>query len=197
MAIISPSFMIEAYSQGYFPMGMEGSDHEVNWYSARRRGVIPLDQFHIPTRVLRVIRSKKYTVGLNKNFIAVVEGCASRESTWINSTIKDTFTHLNSVGLAHSVEVWRDDTLCGGLYGIALGGAFFAESVYQSEPECMKIALHFCHQLLIERGFLLWDVQFLNPFLAQFGCIELTPKKYMKLLDEALGMNTTIVALES
>lgn len=186
MAIISPEFMVEAYSQGYFPMGKEGSEEEIEWYSATHRGVFPLDTFHIPKRVLRVIRKKGYTPAINKNFIGVIDGCANRESTWINTTIRDTFIFMNKLGLAHSIEVWKDDQLCGGMYGIALGGAFFAESVYQSEPECMKVALHFCHLTLVEKGFTLWDVQFQNPFLKQFGCIEISPKKYSILLDEAL-----------
>lgn len=189
MAVISPEFMVEAYTQGYFPMGKEGSDEEVEWYSATRRGIFPLDSFHIPKRVLRTIRSNQYTLGINKDFEGVIDGCANRESTWINTTIRDTFMFMHKVGLAHSIEVWKDDELCGGLYGIALGGAFFAESVFQNKPECMKVALHFCHSMLVEKGFKLWDVQFLNPFLSQFGCIEITPAKYAKLLDEALGID--------
>jgi len=180
--------MVEAYTQGYFPMGKEGSDEEVEWYSAARRGVFPLETFHIPRRVLRTIRSNGYTLGINKDFAGVIEGCANRESTWINNTIRDTFFVLHKIGLAHSIEVRKNDELCGGLYGIALGGAFFAESVFQSKPECMKIALHFCHKTLVARGFKLWDVQFENPFLKQFGCIEVTPSKYSKLLDEALNI---------
>lgn len=189
MAVISPEFMVEAYTQGYFPMGKEGSDEEVEWYSATRRGIFPLDTFHIPRRVLRTIRSNGYTLGINIDFAGVIEGCANRESTWINDTIRDTFLVLHKIGLAHSIEVRKDDELCGGLYGIALGGAFFAESVFQNKPECMKIALHFCHNTLVDKGFKLWDVQFQNPFLKQFGCIEVTPTKYAKLLDEALAID--------
>lgn len=195
MAVISPEFMVEAYSQGYFPMGKEGSDEEVEWYSATRRGIFPLDTFHIPRRVLRTIRSNGYTLGINNDFAGVIEGCANRESTWINSTIRDTFQLLHKIGLAHSIEVRKGVELCGGLYGIALGGAFFAESVFQNKPECMKIALHFCHKTLLERGFKLWDVQFQNPFLKQFGCIEVTPSTYAKLLDEALEIETQALTI--
>lgn len=186
MAVIRPEFMVEAYTQGFFPMGKDGSDEEVEWYSATRRGIIPLDTFHIPRRVLRTIRSNGYTLEINQNFTGVIEGCANRESTWINSTIRDTFLVLHKIGLAHSIEVRKGVELCGGLYGIALGGAFFAESVFQNKPECMKIALHFCHKTLVSRGFKLWDVQFQNPFLKQFGCVEVTPSNYATLLDEAL-----------
>lgn len=187
MAVISPEFIVEAYTQGYFPMGKEGSDSDIEWYSATRRGIFPLDEFHIPKRVHRTIRSQGYYPEINRDFEGVIKGCASRKSTWINSTIHDTFVLLHKVGLAHSIEVWKDDEICGGLYGIALGGAFFAESVYQNRPECMKIALHYCHQTLLAHRFKLWDVQFLNPFLAQFGCKEISPANYKKLLDSALS----------
>jgi leucyl/phenylalanyl-tRNA---protein transferase len=188
MAVISPEFMVEAYSQGYFPMGKEGSDQEVEWYSARKRGIFPLDSFHVPKRVLRTIRSNGYSPAVNGDFEGVIQGCANRESTWINSTIHDTFLLLHKIGLAHSFEVWKQGELCGGLYGISLGGAFFAESVYQSKPECMKIALHFCHQALLRHKYVLWDVQFQNPFLEQFGCVEISPAKYRKLLEAALNV---------
>jgi leucyl/phenylalanyl-tRNA---protein transferase len=187
VTIIPPEIIIEAYSQGYFPMGVEGSDTEIAWYGARKRGIIPLDSFHIPRRVLRRIRSYGYLATMNTDFESVINGCAAaRESTWINKTIHDTFVWLHLKGLAHSVEVWREGRLCGGLYGIVLGRAFFAESVYQSEPECMKIALKFCHDYLIKNEFALWDVQFQTPFLAQFGCKEISEKAYMKLLQVAL-----------
>ena len=148
---------------------------------------MPLNEVHIPRRVLRRIRSKGYYMRINADFNGVLEGCANRESTWINTTIFNTFAYAHIKGFAHSVEVWRDEKLCGGLYGIAEGGGFFAESVFQNEPECMKIALHFCHQHILKQNFILWDVQFHNPFLGQFGCKEITEKAYFKLLGEALN----------
>lgn len=189
MKIIDPSLIIEAYSQGYFPMGKEGSETEVEWYSARKRGVFPLENFHLPDRVKRRIRSKAYYCRVNAAFDEVLIGCANRESTWINQTIHDTFMYLHEIHIAHSVEVWRENKLCGGLYGIAIGGAFFAESVFQNEPECMKMALGFCHERLIKKGFTLWDVQFANPFLMQFGCREINPANYMKRLEAALSLD--------
>ncbi|MCC5925741.1 MAG: leucyl/phenylalanyl-tRNA--protein transferase [Bacteroidetes bacterium] len=187
--IIDPYFLMEAYAEGYFPMGKQESETEVEWYSAKKRGIMPLEGVHIPRRVLRRIRSKGYYPRINASFSEVIEGCANRESTWINSTIYNSFLHAHMMGFAHSMEVWRDNSLCGGLYGIAYGGAFFAESIFQSEPECMKIALHFCHQHLIERGFTLWDVQFYNPFLGQFGCKEISEKAYQTLLNEAIRLH--------
>jgi leucyl/phenylalanyl-tRNA--protein transferase len=194
MAVISPEFIVEAYIQGYFPMGKEGSDEDVEWYTATRRGIIPIHTFHIPKRVLRTIRSNHYTLGINRDFAGVIDGCANRDSTWINNTIRDTFKRLHEVGIAHSIEVRKNDELFGGLYGIALGGAFFAESVFQNKPECMKIALHFCHITLVAKGFKLWDVQFQNPFLKQFGCIEVSPSRYSKLLNEALTIEPELLS---
>jgi leucyl/phenylalanyl-tRNA---protein transferase len=184
--IVPPEIILEAYSQGYFPMGVENSDTEIEWYGARRRGIIPLDSFHLPKRTLRRIRSGGYVAGVDTDFQSVIRGCAARDSTWINQTIHDTYMWLHHEGLAHSIEVWRDGNLYGGLYGIALGRAFFAESVYQAEPECMKIALKFCHEYLISNDFVLWDVQFRTPFLAQFGCKEISERAYMRLLGAAL-----------
>lgn len=186
MSMISIPMILEAYSQGYFPMGREGSATEIDWYSATRRGIIPLDGFHVSKKVRRMMRTKGYIKRINQDFEGVIHGCANRESTWINETIKDIFIRLHTIGLAQSIEVWKDDTLCGGLYGLSLGGTFFAESVFQNEPECMKLALGYCHQELVERGFTLWDVQFRNDFLKQFGCIEISPVKYQRLLDQAL-----------
>lgn len=188
MTIIPTYVITEAYALGYFPMGATESETGIEWCTARKRGIIPLDRFHIPRRVLRRIRSAGYQCKINTDFHGVITGCAERDSTWINQTIHDTFTMLHQQGLAHSVEVWRDETLCGGLYGIAIGGAFFAESVYQSEPECMKIALHFCHKHLLSRGFELWDVQFYTPFLGQFGCVEINSRLYSQKLEDALKL---------
>lgn len=187
MPIIHPEIILEAYAQGYFPMGKEGSDTDVEWYGARKRGVIPLESFHMSRRALRYFRTRGFSFRTDTNFAAVVTGCTDRESTWINQTVFDTFLYLHQTGMAHSVEVWRGEELCGGLYGLAIGGVFFAESVYQLEPEAMKAALFFCHQHLTHRGFLLWDVQFYNPFLGQFGCRELRAPIYMNRLKVSLA----------
>lgn len=168
-------------------MGKQDSETEIEWYTATMRGIFPLDEFHLPKRVERHARAKGYTCKIDTAFNDVITGCAARESTWINDTVFNTFTALHDAGLAHSIEVWKENELCGGLYGIALGGAFFAESIFQSKPECMKIALGYCHRQMVECGFLLWDVQFYNDFLGQFGCTEITPKQYQIRLAEALA----------
>lgn len=187
MPIISPELILEAYSSGYFPMGKEGSDTDVDWYAARKRGIFPLESFHMSKRAQRYFRQAGYYLKTNTVFEQVISGCANRDSTWINRTIYETFVRLHQIGVAHSVEVWRDDRLCGGLYGVALGATFFAESMYQSEKEAMKAALQFCRNHLVARGFELWDVQFYNDFLGQFGCEEISEKHYQKLLKAALA----------
>lgn len=186
MEIIDPAVILEAYSEGYFPMGKADSKTEVEWYSATMRGIFPLETFKLPKRVGRHARVGGYHKKINTAFEAVISGCANRESTWINDTIFNTFMVLHDIGISHSVEVWKDEEICGGLYGIAIGGAFFAESIYQSRPECMKIALGYCHEELTQRGFTLWDVQFYNDFLGQFGCTEIVPQKYQVMLKKAL-----------
>lgn len=186
--------LIDAYRNGYFPMADgSGPEAEISYYTAWKRGIIPMEAFHMPKRALRTFRKMGYEAGINQQFEAVLEGCANRESTWINPVIHRTFLYLNQTGSAHSVEVFRDGKLVGGLYGLALGGAFFAESVFQDEPEAHKAALWFCHRHLTERGFTLWDAQFFTKHLGQFGCREIPASRYKTLLRQALKEPVTFV----
>lgn len=186
--------LLEAYRAGYFPMADgDGPEAEIGYYTAPRRGIIPMESFHMPRRALRSFRQMEYEAGINQQFEAVLQGCANRESTWINPVIHRTFLYLHQTGLAHSVEVFRDGKLVGGLYGLALGGAFFAESVFQYEPEAHKAALWFCHRHLTERGFTLWDAQFYTRHLGQFGCREIPASRYKTLLKQALKQPVTFV----
>lgn len=162
------------------------SADEVNWYSAKKRGIIPLSGFRLSKRDMRRIRSAGYTPGIDRDFRGVIEGCAARESTWISENLKKSFIALHERGSAHSVEVYLDDKLAGGLYGVAIGGAFFAESMYQTEKDAMKAALLFCHRHLTEQGFVLWDVQFYTDHLGRFGCVEISSRAYEKILKDAL-----------
>jgi len=186
MKIIPPEILLEAYAQGIFPMADSGEDEEVDWYSARKRGVIPLDEFHMTKNVLRIIRQGRFEVKVDENFRDVVKACADRETTWINDLIIDSYDILNQSGNAHSVEVYKEGNLAGGLYGVTLGGAFFGESMFRKAKEADKIALYYCHQILKEKGFRLWDTQFYTEHLGRFGCIEIDSKKYENLLQEAL-----------
>lgn len=189
--IIPPEEIIHAYRTGYFPMAESSKPGApVYWYTAHWRGIIPMVEFHISRRTLRYIRKFGYEPAINTSFEAVVSACAQRESTWISPEIKNTFLYLHQHGYAHSVEVMQDGELAGGLYGLALGGAFFAESVFQNRPEAHKAAMLFCHQQLKQQGFLLWDVQFFTEHLAQFGCRQIKAAEYKRKLNKALAVQT-------
>lgn len=179
-------WVLEAYKSGAFPMADTRDSDEVSWYVARKRGIFPLEAFHMPRRALRHFRSKGFERRVDAAFGDVIAGCANRTTTWINHDIEELFNALHEEGHAHSIEVWRDDTLVGGLYGLSIGRAFFAESIFQTEPEAMKAALWFTHQWLKENGYGLWDVQFQNDFLKAFGSVEVSEKAYQKLLKAQL-----------
>lgn len=186
MKIIPPEILLEAYAQGIFPMADSREDEDVDWYSARKRGVIPLDEFHMTKNVMRIIRQERFSVKVDESFRDVVKACANRESTWINDLIINSYDILNQSGNAHSVEIYKKSELVGGLYGVTLGGAFFGESMFRKEKEADKVALYYCHKILEEKGFKLWDTQFYNDHLGRFGCKEIEAKEYEKLLKKAL-----------
>ena len=159
----------------------------VNWYSARQRGVIPIDSFHVSSNVQRIIRQGRFKCRINTRFRDVVEFCADRESTWISDLIINSYEVLHMSGHAHSVEMYdSDDKLAGGLYGVSLGSAFFGESMFKNKKEADKVALWHCHKILDANGFELWDTQFYTDHLAQFGCIEISSDEYSRRLEKAL-----------
>jgi len=194
--IIPPEVLLQAYAQGIFPMADSRDDPEINWYSARRRGIIPLGEFHVSRKVRRLIRKKQYRCSINEDFRGVMEGCADRETTWISDRIITSFEALHELGHAHSVEIWQEDKLVAGLYGASLRAAFFAESMFQRAPEMGKVALFHCHQVLVDGGYRLWDVQFHTRHLARFGCREVTAKEYRRLLTKALELNARFAGSE-
>jgi len=168
-------------------MSESEDDTGYQWYTASHRGVIPLDKFHISKNVQRIIRQGKYRLQVNRQFRKVMEGCADRSNTWISTLLIDSYELLHELGYAHSVElINREGDLAGGLYGVAIGSAFFGESMFRREPEVDKIALWHCHQILQKREFQLWDTQFYTDHLAQFGCIEIPADEYERLLRQAL-----------
>jgi leucyl/phenylalanyl-tRNA--protein transferase len=182
--------VIRAYSIGIFPMASRRSDPFVHWVAPPMRGVLPLTTFHIPRRLRRKVRAHHFQVHCDREFEQVVRACAApREKhpeTWINSEISRIFCELYRLGHAHSVEAWRDGKLAGGLYGLALGGAFFGESMFSAEADASKIALiHLVARLRIG-GFTLLDVQFVTEHLRQFGAVEVAAPVYLQRLDEAL-----------
>lgn len=189
MLIIPPESLLEAYAEGFFPMADTKDSETVDFYAAKKRGIIPIEKFHVSKNVLRIVKQNKFELRLNTCFSEVIEACANRDTSWINPIISNSFQILHEMGHAHSVEVFnKTGKMVGGLYGAHLGAAFFGESMFKTEKEADKIALYYCHQILKKNGFLLWDTQFYTEHLGQFGCIEITSTQYLERLDEALGM---------
>ena len=183
---LDPALLVRAYREGIFPMAVEGG--EIAWFSPDPRGVIPLEGFHLPARLARVIRSGRFETVIDRDFEGVMRACALRpgEGTWISEEIVQSYLTLHRLGIAHSVEVWREDRLVGGLYGVHLGGGFFGESMFHRETDASKVALAALVDRLTRRGFRLLDVQWLTPHLAQFGAVEIPRRQYLEKLRQAL-----------
>jgi leucyl/phenylalanyl-tRNA--protein transferase len=185
--IIPPAALLDAYSKGIFPMSESRYDSSVNWYSARQRGILPIDAFRVSSNVQRIICQGRFTCRINTRFRDVMKECAKRDSTWISDVIINSFDVLHMAGHSHSVEMYdSDNKLAGGLYGVSLGAAFFGESMFKHQKEADKVALWYCHQILEKNGFELWDTQFYTDHLAQFGCIEISAEEYSRRLKEAI-----------
>ena len=185
--IIPPEILLNGYRQGIFPMSESREDKSVGWYSARRRGIIPMDRFRVSKNVRRIIRQERFECRVNTCFRTVMEACADRDSTWISELIINSFEVLHLAGHAHSVEMFdKKGHLSAGLYGVSLGAAFFGESMFKHANEADKVALWHCHQILQQNGFELWDTQFYSDHLSQFGCIEISSEEYKERLELAL-----------
>jgi leucyl/phenylalanyl-tRNA--protein transferase len=184
--MIAPEVLLQGYRLGVFPMGME--DGAIEWFSPQRRGLIPLETFHVPHGLQRTLRKAKFDVRINTAFAAVIEQCAERDETWINAEIISSYVRLHELGHAHSVETWQDEKLAGGLYGVSLGGAFFGESMFHEVTDASKIALVALVQRLRERRFVLLDTQWLTPHLQRFGAVEVSRAQYMHLLGRAVTL---------
>lgn len=184
--MIDPELLVHAYQQGVFPMGME--DGAIGWFSPDPRGIIPLETFHAPARLQRVMRSSRFTTTVNQNFEAVMRACAANreDGTWMTEELLRAYVGLHALGLAHSVEVWRGDRLVGGLYGVHLGGAFFGESMFHTETDASKVALVTLVERMRARGFTLLDIQWVTPHLERFGAIEIPRAEYLRRLQAAL-----------
>ena len=181
---------MRAYSIGIFPMASRRSDPSVHWVAPTMRGILPLATFHMPRRLRRRLAEGSFEVRCDSAFSAVIDACAEprdgHPETWINAQIARVFCELHVRGHAHSVETWRDGQLVGGLYGLALGGAFFGESMFSRQTDASKIALVHLVARLRLGGFVLLDIQFVTPHLQQFGAIELPAASYLQQLDQAL-----------
>jgi leucyl/phenylalanyl-tRNA--protein transferase len=187
---ITPEVLLRAYACGIFPMAESADDPTLFWVEPEQRGVIPLDGFHISTRLARTVRSDRFTVTVNRAFAEVIDGCAAprmgRENTWINRRIRNLYIALHKLGHCHSVEAWEGDQLVGGLYGVSLGGAFFGESMFHRERDASKVALVHLVARLIAGGFVLLDTQFVTEHLRTFGAVEVPRRRYRTELDVAL-----------
>lgn len=197
---LSPELVIAAYSRGIFPMAGGRDDPHVYWFSPDPRAILPLEAFHVSRSLRRTLRQRRFEIRHDTAFEAVMRGCAAprpgEPETWINQTIIDTYCELHALGFAHSIECWRDARLMGGLYGIAIGGAFFGESMFRDtttdqSTDASKVALAKTVEHLNRRGYILFDVQFPNAHLDQFGVIELPRDQYLARLRHALRREAT------
>ncbi|HEV2187835.1 MAG TPA: leucyl/phenylalanyl-tRNA--protein transferase [Stellaceae bacterium] len=188
--LLTPEILLRAYQAGIFPMAESADDPELFWVDPKRRGVLPLDGFHLSRRLRRVVRQDRFEVRVDNDFPATLAGCSEatekRPNTWINAEIIRLYTALFARGAVHSVESWQNGALVGGLYGVSIGSAFFGESMFSRVSDASKVALVHLVALLRRGGYRLLDMQFLTPHLAQFGAIEVPRAQYQALLAEAL-----------
>lgn len=186
---IGPELALRAYSLGVFPMAISADSPKLNWYFPEQRGIIPLERFHLPRRLEKTVRQGRFEVRYDTAFEAVIDGCAQpterRADTWINTKIRELFTGLNELGHAHSIEAWLDGTLVGGIYGLRLGGVFFGESMYSRARDASKVALVHLVAQLRWGGFTLFDTQFTNRHLTQFGVVTMPSDDFQQALFDA------------
>ena len=197
---ITPELIIRAYRAGIFPMSEDAEDEDLFWVSPEMRGIIPLEGFHVSASLRKAIRKSGFVVRTDTDFAAIIEGCATvgadRDSTWINRTIRSVYGELFRRGVAHTVEVWDGADLVGGLYGLAIGGAFFGESMFHRRTNASKIAMAHLVDRLRAGGFVLLDTQFVTPHLASLGGIEIPREEYEDRLADALLVEGDWCALD-
>lgn len=188
---LDPELVLKAYMIGVFPMAEDADSDELMWIKPEVRGILPLDAFHVSKRLARTLKNTDLEFRYSSDFDAVIDGCSEakvgRQTTWINSSIRNAYGELFARGHCHTVEAWRDDTLVGGLYGISLGAAFFGESMFSRETDASKLCLVKLVERLNERGYSLLDAQFITPHLKRFGAIEILRVRYESMLAHALA----------
>jgi leucyl/phenylalanyl-tRNA--protein transferase len=188
---LTTQMVVSAYRQGIFPMAIDERDI-FSWHRPDPRAILPLDGFHCPRSLAKVIRQSRFEVTYDKNFAGVMAGCADREEgSWINATLTSVYCQLHKAKKAHSVEIWQNGELVGGTYGVHLGGAFMAESKFHRVTDASKVALAKLVERLRERQFELLDVQFVTPHLARFGVIEISAEEYERRLKRAVALRRT------
>ena len=184
--LVTPDLLMHAYANGLFPMSESRDDPTLFWVDPDRRGVLPLDQFHASRSLRRTLRSGGFRITFDSDFAQVVDGCAARDDTWINATIRALYHELHQRGAAHSVEVWTGDDLVGGVYGVTLGAAFFGESMFSTQRDASKVALAHLVDRLTLGGFALLDTQFITPHLTSLGAVEISRDAYHRRLATVL-----------
>lgn len=183
---LTPELLLHGYAIGIFPMAEHRTDTEIFWVDPKRRGIMPLDGFHISRSLARRMRASSFQVTINQNFSGVVQGCADRAETWINAEISQLYQALHHAQHAHSIEIWDGSELVGGVYGVVLGGAFFGESMFSRRTDASKMALAYLVDRLNLAGFTLFDTQFLTPHLESLGGQEISRAAYRRRLEQAI-----------
>ena len=197
---LTPDLIVRAYHAGIFPMAEDATSPDVFWVSPKRRGILPLDSFHVSKSLRKSLRRHTFQVKVDTDFPSVIEGCATagtdRESTWINPTLRDLYGQLFKRGQCHTVEVWDGDRLVGGLYGLSLGAVFFGESMFHRVTDASKIALVHLVSRLRAGGYVLCDTQFITDHLRTFGGIEISREDYDERLADGLARSSDFYALD-
>jgi leucyl/phenylalanyl-tRNA--protein transferase len=197
---ITPQVLLKAYTCGIFPMAESADDAQLYWIEPQARGILPLEQIEIPKRLQRTIRQQPYEIRVDTDFDGVIAGCATsrpgRRTTWINDRIRKLYRELHRLGYCHTEEAWSGGRLVGGLYGVALGGAFFGESMFSEMRDASKIALVYLCARLIHGGFVMLDTQFVTDHLRQFGTIEVERTDFHRLLERAIRAEGDFFRLE-
>jgi leucyl/phenylalanyl-tRNA--protein transferase len=195
---ITPEVLLKAYACGIFPMAESAEDPALHWIEPEKRGIIPLEGFHVPTRLARTVRAERFSIRINCDFDRVLDGCAEpqpgRSRTWINTRIRTLYQKLYRIGHCHSVEAYEGGELAGGLYGVSLGRAFFGESMFHRSRDASKVALVHLVARLKAGGFRLLDTQFVTDHLRTFGAVEVSRRQYHRLLEAALAGDAQFVA---
>lgn len=193
--VLDPEMLLRAYTIGAFPMSDSRDAAEVFWVQPRRRAILPLDGFHLSRSLRKTLRSDRFDVTRDRAFAEVVRACAKRDDTWINAEIEESYSRLHQLGHAHSIEVWEEGTLVGGLYGVRLERAFFGESMFSRATDASKVALAWLVARMIAGGFSLLDCQFMTDHLKSLGAIEITQEHYLQLLSSALGEGSVVAGV--
>lgn len=196
MSELTPELLLHGYSIGIFPMAENRDDPEIFWVDPKRRGIFPLDGFHISRSLARAMRQSRFEMTINHDFNGVVAACADRTDTWINAEIAQLYSGLHDVGHAHSLELWEEDALVGGVYGVTLGAAFFGESMFSRRTNASKMALAALVERLNRAGFTLFDTQFLTDHLASLGAVEISRRTYHRRLDQAKTQSADFTAAD-